>query len=438
MVKVKKKMLDKINCEVVTDTYVFLMLLLFPLIISFNGYTDIDRAKLFFLLILTSIWLLSLLILFPLELLKKKSHKKHRFKIKLPYIFALLFLIISFISTLHSTYKPDVFFKIGRYEGFLMTFLYVAIFFGVSLFTKPKRIFMWAMGIGVGICSLVAFLQILDLNALWLFPEDLSYYTYSKSFLGTIGNIDFLSAYFCLTLPILLIFSLKSKNEKDRLLLFPTILGFVICLMSRVSSGLLALLGCFLLTLPLVFTNDKLTKKVGIGVLIIILIGCVGVFFYRGNNLQIHEISQVMHGKLDDEFGTGRGLIWKQGFKLFLEHPLLGSGPGTTSKRFYIQWYRANTGITTYVDNAHNAYLGYLINIGIFGALSYVLLLLSSLITWIKKRKSNYFYLAIGSGILCYIMQDFFTLNTYFTAPLLFIMLGLLINNKGRMMSDEK
>ena len=77
LMKKKKKMnmFNKVNYEMVTDTYIFLMLLLFPLIIGFNGYSDIDRAKLFFLLILTGFWLGSLLILFLLDIIKKKNSK---------------------------------------------------------------------------------------------------------------------------------------------------------------------------------------------------------------------------------------------------------------------------------------------------------------------------------------------------------------------------
>lgn len=421
---IKKNFLKKINTEVVTDIYVFVMLLFFPLVVGIHGYTDIDVIKFYFFLISTSLWLVALLIMFVIERIYKK---KFKFNFNISYVFAFLFIFISLISTLCSSYKPDVYFKIGRYEGFITSLLYILIFVGVSLFTKPKRIFMWAMGIALGVCSLVAFFQVLDLNVLWLFPDNLSYYTYSKSFLGTVGNIDLLSAYLCLTIPILFIFSLKSKNKKDRLLLFPTLLGLAISLISNVSSGLLSLLGCVVLTAPVLIKDNKKAIKCGLWILGIIVLLCVGVFFYKGNNLTIHEVSEVMHGRMSDDFGTGRGLIWNQGIELFLEHPWLGTGPGTTSKRFYIQWYRANTGITNYVDNAHNAYLGYLINIGVFGTLSYIIFLICCLIDWIKKRNKGSFYIALGSGILCYLMQDFFNLNTYFTAPLLFIMLGLLI-----------
>ena len=426
--KKNKTILDIINTEIVTDIYIFVMFLFFPLIIWFNGYSKISVIKLYFFLITTGIWLFLLFFLFIIERIKKK---KFNFNLHMSYIFAFLFLIISFISTLCSSYKPDVFFKIGRYEGFITTLLYVAIFFGISLFSKPKRIFIWALGISLGLCSIVSFLQILDFNVLWLYPNDLSYYTYSKSFLGTMGNIDFLSAYHCLVIPTLFIFSFKSSYKEDRLLIFPALLGLAISFVMNVTSGLLALFGCFIFTMPLLFKNKRNVIKSGIAIFGLIIIAIIGIFFYRGNNDTIYEISQVLHGKMEDDFGTGRGLIWKQGIELFLEYPILGSGPGTTSKRFHVQWYRVNTGITTYVDNAHNTYLGYLINIGILGALSYVLFLLNSLITWIKKRNNSY-YLAIGSGILCYMMQDFFNLNIYFTAPLLFIMLGLLCNKERR------
>ena len=383
----KKAILDIINTETVTNIYIFVMFLFFPLI-CFNGYSEISVIKLYFFLITTGVWLSLLILLFIAERIKKK---KFYFNFKISYVFAFLFLIISLISTLCSSYKPDVFFKIGRYEGFITTLLYVAIFFGVSLFSKPKRIFMWALGISLSLCSMVSVLQILGFNVLWLYPNGLSYFTYSKSFLGTIGNIDFLSAFHCLVIPTLFIFSLKSSYKKDRLLIFPALLGLAISFIINVTSGLLALVGYFLITLPLLFKKNKTAIKSGIVVFCLIIAVIGGIFFYKGNNITLHEVSEVLHGRMSDDFGTGRGLIWRQGIELFLEKPILGSGPGTTSKRFHIQWYSIGNEGIAYVDNAHNTYLGYLINIGIFGALSYILLLLSSLVIWIKKRKSSYF-----------------------------------------------
>lgn len=435
MKKLKKKasILDKINSEKVTDIYVFIMLVFFPIIVGNNGYSDIEKAKAYFFFGTTGLWLISLIILIIIEKINKK---KYSLSSNIPYFFILAFLIISFISALCSKYKPDTFLFIGRYEGFITTLLYVLIFYGVSIFTKPKRIFMWAISTSLIVCSIISTFQIFNINILGLFPDEYSFYT--KSFLGTIGNIDFLSAYLCLVVPILFIYSLKSDSKEDRFLLFPALIGLIFILLIYVRSGLIAILCTILFIIPILIKDVKKAKIVAICILGLGVIGLVRIYFYDSTkNMTLYQASEIMHGKMEDDFGNGRGLIWKKCFKLFLEHPLLGTGPGTTSKVINIYKDKSNPIIQhiKYVDNAHNAYLGYLVNIGIFGALSYVLFLLSSLIVWIKNRK-DCFSLAIGSGILCYIIQDFLNLNTIITAPLLFIMLGLLIHNKRRVKNE--
>lgn len=436
MKKLKKEndIISKINCEKVTDIYVFVMLLLFPLIVGIKGYSDIEKTKAYFFFITTGLWLLSLILILSIEIFKKKGHN---IKFNLSYAFILLFLVISFISALFSSYKPETFLFIGRYEGFITTLLYVLIFLGISLFTKPKRIFMWGMGISLSLCLIVSVIQLLNINIFGLFPGNYNYY--NKSFLGTIGNVDLFSAYLCLVVPILFIYSLKTENKKDHFLLFPSLIALIFIYLIYVRSSIIAFIGTILFTIPVLINNSKKAKIVFICILGLISIGLVRIYFYDSTkNMTLYQVSEIMHGNMEDRFGNGRGLIWKKGFKIFLEHPLLGTGPGTTSKVINIYKNKPNPmiKIQKYVDNAHNAYLGYLINIGIFGTLSYILFLLSCLITWINKRKNNY-YLALGCGVLCYIIQDFFNLNTIITAPMLFIVLGLLINNNERKLENE-
>ena len=47
--------------EWLTDRYISLMLLVFPLFTGFQGYGDITRSKYLFFLTVTSLWLLALI-----------------------------------------------------------------------------------------------------------------------------------------------------------------------------------------------------------------------------------------------------------------------------------------------------------------------------------------------------------------------------------------
>ena len=76
--------------------------------------------------------------------------------------------------------------------------------------------------------------------------------------------------------------------------------------------------------------------------------------------------------------------------------------------------------------NAHNAYLGYLVNVGILGLLAYLSAIVCSLVTWFKRRRDGAMYPALGAAFVCYLIQDFFGLNLPLSAPLLWVIWGLL------------
>ena len=137
-------------------------------------------------------------------------------------------------------------------------------------------------------------------------------------------------------------------------------------------------------------------------------------------------MSQVLHGHLADEFGSHRGQIWKQAWALFQEKPWLGGGPGTTGQRFTIEWYSEVRNTVAKVSNAHNVYLGYLVNTGIVGAGLYLAAIGVSLVTWIKRRKHGALYPALGAAFLCYLIQDFFGLGLSLTEPMLWVVWGLI------------
>ena len=409
------------------------MLGLFPLVIDKSGYESMSFLKYRFFTYVTCIWVICLLICILKDLLCRNQISIHFRPI---HAMAGLFLIFTILASFYSPYGSVNFFSKGMYDDLLVIFLYVVSFIGISLFVVPKRMHLWALGIGLGGCSIICFLQMLGFNPANLYPGVLNYSNFT-SFLGTIGNIDFLSTYLCLTIPVLLVYSLKTKYRWDRLLIFPAILGLVILLNCGVSSGVVAILGCALVSFPFFFEEKKKTKIAAILCVSLIILGVVAVYFYPKKSGTVYEISQVLHGKMEDDFGTGRGQIWKQGVSLFLEHPWLGTGPGSSEYRYTIQWYRLTNGTAMSVGDSHNAYLEYLVTIGIFGTLMYLMTIITGMIFALKTRKSNAFSLALGVGILCYSMQVFFNTTIYLVAPLMWILLGLLEGIQNRKEKEE-
>lgn len=81
------------------------------------------------------------------------------------------------------------------------------------------------------------------------------------------------------------------------------------------------------------------------------------------------EAHEILQGRAEDEFGSGRVFIWKNVWQAVKERPLFGGGPDTLSHRItaYFERYDEATNIMrrSGIDTAHNEYLNILANQGI-------------------------------------------------------------------------
>ncbi len=418
---------------------------------------------------------------------------------------AIAFALACILSFILSPYKKESLIGASRYDGLITQLVYVLIFLGVSLFGKARPYHYIAVALSVFVCSIVAIFQLFNINIFSLFPNDLSFYDwgikYSSAFLGTIGNTNVLSAFFCLALPALFVMPIVSERKLYRLGIIALFPAVFVLIRARVAGGFVGLGACALVAIPLVLADMKKLRRAffsaapllisasialafrpeysspdfsfsfsfgtlpllalcaaaifiiaGIIIgkikslspsakamrtffiticLIAVIIGLLFVYFFAPADGTLYELSQVLHGNIDDKFGSSRIKIWRGCLGLFKEHPIFGSGPDTLALRVDIQFARfvPETGklLQTSVDNAHNEYIGYLINIGIFGLSAYLFLLVLGLIRLIKSQSKPQIC-AIGLACLCYCVQSFFALGLPLVAPLFWISLALLFS----------
>ncbi len=153
------------------------------------------------------------------------------------------------------------------------------------------------------------------------------------------------------------------------------------------------------------------------------------VYFYPFPSGTLYELHEVLHGNWQDSFGSSRLQIWRETLALIPEHPLLGGGPDTLALRLDIEFsrYVPETGQTmsTFVDNAHNEYLGILVNEGALGLAAYLAALVLTLIPWLRRKDVPRLLPVLGCGLAAYWVQSFFGLGLCLTAPLLWIFWGL-------------
>lgn len=163
----------------------------------------------------------------------------------------------------------------------------------------------------------------------------------------------------------------------------------------------------------------------------IVVCGLAFVYVYPfGEGGTLYELSRVLHGDIRDGFGSSRVLIWRNVLALVPEHPLLGGGPDSLAARLDLSFtrYVPETGQTlyTYVDNAHNEYLGYLVNVGVSGLAVYLALMGMTIAGWIRRRDWQGIGPALGCALVCYWIQGFFGLGLCIVAPLMWIAWGLM------------
>ncbi|NCB50823.1 MAG: O-antigen ligase domain-containing protein [Clostridia bacterium] len=416
--------------EWLTDKYILLMLAVFPLWTGLSGYSALTVSKFSFFAVVTGLWFMGLIVCFIWE--------KQLFRItRTPQWGAVAFILAACASALFSPYGGSVIIGASRYDGLITLVLYGGIFLGVSVYGRPRKTYVYALALSTMICCLIALSQLRGNNPLGLFPGDFDYYDsgyrYSGAFLGTIGNTDVLAALFCLTVPLFTGTAVISRDRYDAALLIPAALCLYVLIRSDVSSGILAIGVCALFSLPYLisvrFANRKLTLAALALSAATVATGLIVVWNWRGTEGTVYEFSQIIHGNVSDSFGSSRILIWREALDIFRDRPFFGGGPDTLTLRTDLGFsrYVAETGITlkNHIDNAHNEYLNYLVNIGILGFLPYLLLIGCSVSVWLRHRYSP-IVPALGCALICYWVQSFFGLGLCIIVPLVWIFMGLI------------
>lgn len=478
-----------------TNSYISIMLLIFPLFTGFSGYANITFSKYVFFVGATGLWLAALAVL-------SICPRQPLPRLRGCHWAALAFGVVCLLSWALSPYRSESLIGAGRYDGLVSQLLYVCIFLGVSLFGSLRKSHFACLGVSAGLCSAVAIVQLFGIDIFGLFPGDYCHYDsgirYSGAFLGTMGNTNVLSAFYCLALPVLFALPVMCTGRSARLALIPASAIVFVLIRARVAGGFVGLGFGVLVAMPLVLCElPRLRRALGSACplllsaaaalafspeysladglewsfrfgtlslfcillaaacaalafalgrvrvapskrvlrrifaalsLLLLIAALVFVYFSPAGSGTIYELSQVLHGNIGEKFGSSRVLIWRECLSVFGDSPLLGSGPDTLALRVDVEFsrYVEETGKTlrSGVDNAHNEYLGYLINTGALGLAAYLALLFLCARAWLRRLDDSAACI-LGLGLLCYCAQSFFALGLPLVTPLLWISLGL-------------
>lgn len=135
--------------------------------------------------------------------------------------------------------------------------------------------------------------------------------------------------------------------------------------------------------------------------------------------------------RFNHAWGSNRGYVWSWLMEFFLSstlfNKLFGTGPDTTALILssYFSEEMAVSGDGSYYTTAHNEYLNYLVTIGLVGVILYIIILVLSVRTCMKKASKTPFYGAVGLAIVCYAVTAVLTISQPITMPFIFLLIAL-------------
>lgn len=359
---------------------------------------------------------------------------------------AAVFVLLSLLSAAFSEYVSQAFWgKDLRREGaFAYVGYFLLMYFTYEYASSPRRRDMLINCILVSavVISALAILQYFGLDPV---PKDRIRAGWKNNSFSTLGNQNFLGSYLCIVFPISLCLYLNCEEQKERPPLFVTAVTLCAALIcSRTRSAWIGTSASTILTLSLLCRRRGIARRAipllaACVTVAVILNGSGGRLISKKFNSVVSDYKAVTETEdgTDDgvlRVGSERLFIWSRTVPLLRDRPLLGSGPDTFNMVFRMTRDEAKHYFGAsyfYVDKAHNNYLQIAATMGLPALFSYVLFLfLSMKKSWsgIVRRgfQRNIYPLALFSGLLGYMIQDFFNISVVSVAPVFWSLMGLL------------
>ncbi|MBD3300134.1 MAG: glycosyltransferase [Candidatus Moranbacteria bacterium] len=429
------------NLEKTLILFIFLL----PFLPALNLSSSIDMASArIFVILIFSLWLVKSLI-----------NKNLFIPINKTSLFIILFLLYCFLSIFFSSTPERGLRKTLVFLNFFP--LYFIVF---SMLKNQKKLLiklLKALSLATGVLAGLSLIQFLSQ---FIFGHTFLINFYSE-FLGKFfwgantaqsvsenpswffnaGGLDLmrtfatlpdphmLSYFLCFGLPIQIFFAIKSfkklsqkQNKKEYpgffLIIFLICLSLITEFLTFSRGGYLGFLGGLTAFAFFIFKQNKnqlkklnqKIKKIKIALTILTLTALIALILIE------NPITDRLYSSFDLSEGSNlaRLEIWQKSLNLFFKKPITGHGLGSYS--FEIQPsadYRSPV-------NAHNIYLEFLTEIGLIGALLFLMILLSSFKTNLKiinlnKQKNG--HLEWLSPVICFSLIWFF-IHSFFEQPM--------------------
>ncbi len=248
-------------------------------------------------------------------------------------------------------------------------------------------------------------------------------YPWSQGIRGTFSYKNHNALYITFSIFICLAFILSDIHlKKMRMKIVFLVFSFLLLFYELLNAGSRSVLISMLLSVFLCTLHYYLSYGIKLSQLIFkkskFFISLIAIFLLY-SFLKSTTITRFLEDSLSD---NGRYNLSKTAFKIWIENPIFGTGPGTYP---YIQhiYKTPDLGISKMSIHPHNDYLETLSNFGVLGFLSFGIFLLYILIKIFNFNKNQYPLLLYSCRaiLLTFLIQSIFDTNLgIFFMPILF------------------
>ena len=358
-------------------------------------------------------------------LLGRKGLKLAYAELNLPLI---IFLFIGFVSIFFSTYSD-----ISTKAFFRKLLEYIALYF-VVLESVTKKEVVRKMIIAMGAIASVIIIDCLYQKVTG-FDFIRGYRMFITNHIETEGRMtasfnfpNGLSAWLLIiSLPFISLALYYKRNKHLRIISSVLAVFLVVCLFLAYTKG--AIVG-FILGLALLFFL-KMGKRQKTLCIVFLLLATTIIL------LVPHELRESFNLSSISWYGTSaqhRLQLWATAWRMFMDRPLLGQGLNT----FMANYERFRGPLEKGIWYAHNCYLQIAAELGIFGLLVFLWMIIRMAISSVRSWKRiddeflRYTYLGLFCGIAAFLMHSAVETSLYSLqlAVLFYFSLGLLMGIK--------
>lgn len=292
-----EKIKEKNILAKITEVYIVVMIMLFPLLVDSTGFFRILEAKYSYFLIINTIYISVLFITILYYWFFKNTNIFKEIRIHKIQWAVIVFLIINIISTILSPFLKEynLFVGVGRAEGLISITLYCLSFLNITMFGEFKERYIVYFSVASIMVSSVAILQYIGFNPFNMYQNGIG--THNVSFIGTIGNIAFVSAFYCIYLTISMASYVFIEEDKKYIKIIHSLsiyMGFFIFEVLDVLGGAVAFCGTLVLTIPFIITNSKRLSR-------LLIVGAMILLGYL-TNIIVNPVYYYDIGKLKLDF----------------------------------------------------------------------------------------------------------------------------------------